>query len=194
MAAVAQLVAASVEAYVPSPSLNALVHDADVVVVARIGRDQSVTETYEVNPEGTPAKLVVTYYTLTPVEFLKGSATEPLTLRVLGGRVDGNTYAAVHTPRLLDGETAVLFLQRSSARRQTTGTEVFFLPHWHFGRFALRDRQGQAAVYRRSGLVGLGLPEEDIGGDGTIPYSAFRSHILHQLSIGRSSCQGSSSQ
>ena len=90
----------------------------------------------QVRWEGTT---IVTDWTITPVENLKGTGVVPFTVKVPGGTIGGLTMRTSEAPRLAVGEDVVLFLKSGTARCDVYG--------WYQGKYTVvgnlvREKQG----------------------------------------------------
>jgi hypothetical protein len=83
---------------------------------------------------------IVTWTTLRIEEYLKGSGPAELTLRQLGGEVDGLVTEVPGDAHLLPGERAVLFLRR--------GDGVVFLTALAQAAYLVTEKEGGAFVER----------------------------------------------
>ena len=118
---------------------------------------------------------MVTYLNITPSEHLKGTAVNSLTVRLLGGFMDGYAIVDVDGPRISHGEDVVLFLAQSGTPRAgEPGESVYYLPYAKFGKFAVESRDGRSVVTRPHSMRSLLVPAGPDVGDQWIDYARFK--------------------
>ena len=89
---------------VEPPSFDSLVSQSDYVVRAVV---KSATPEWK---ESDGKRYISTHFELTVSEVVKGAPPSPLTLDLLGGRLDGVTFAVAGMPILEVGDDVVLFV------------------------------------------------------------------------------------
>lgn len=173
-----------VTAEVPVPSLKALVQSSDRIVADVIRIGETVEETVNLNPEGDPARIVCTYLEIEPTEHLKGTPTEKLTVRLLGGFINGYAIIDADAPPIVDGEQAMLFLAKSEMPKKGSSDEVYRLPYAIYGKFRIEEKDSQR-------VVKLPLPAQTLGitdGSGTanvLEYARLRELVEHEKGASR---------
>ena len=158
------------------PSLADLVRDADQVVTGTVERLATVWEDVDMKKDGPPARLVLTYYEVTPSEVFKGQQRDRLLPRILGGRLDGYAYIHVQGTPMSSGEQAVLFLSESETPRAETGELAHYLHHGAAGKVRVGSEDGKTIVYRTDKGCATGCGQATATEQ--VSYSEFRQLLL----------------
>ncbi len=115
------------------PSTEALSKYSRFVIVGNVIKGESYWR----------GKKIVTDWKIEVVRNLKGDAPKRVTVTTLGGAVPPFTQYATHSPRLREGETAILFLSSPDAKAGETGIENLVITGGEYGKLPLL-RPGQA--------------------------------------------------
>ncbi len=176
--------AKGVEAEGISASLSDLVRQSDKVVIGKVERIQSAIENHTVAVrDGQPitGRFVFTYVEIGPTEYLVGTPTEKVTVRLLGGVHPGGakftTYA--DAPSLSNAEKVLLFLEKVPERGPNNET-VHQVAFHRAGKFRVEGEGADARVVRPLPNRGLKIDSREGIGDGPINLNQMKGLIQNE--------------
>jgi hypothetical protein len=140
-------------------SLDDLITKASSVVEA----DIVAARTYR-TPDG---KLILTSYTATVQENLKGAAVSTVTVTTVGGRIGDTVLHVSGMPIFQAGDKAILFLEKSGAYTTVVGLNQ--------GKFSISN--GEVA----NDMTGLSFPNGQNGKQVRMPLNEFKRQLKLRL-------------
>lgn len=141
-------------------SLDELVAKASTIVEA----DIVAARTYR-TPDG---KLILTSYTATVQENMKGAPVSSITVTTVGGRIGSTVLHVSGMPVFQPGDKAILFLEKSGAYSTIVGLNQ--------GKFSILN--GEVA----NDLAGLSFPDGQTGKQVRMPLNEFKRQLKLRLS------------
>jgi|GEM_PF-506695 len=143
-ACVAALAASAGASTIPEMSLGDVYRDAGVVVHGRVVSQESHWENINGN------NIIFTYSTVDVFSSLKGAAGRSVTVRTVGGNVDGYNQALIGEATISDGEEVVLFLGNEE------GWPAPDVVGFYQGKYRVVEHDGEVMLAMDNGQQGTG--------------------------------------